>query len=539
MDITVRYYCGGAFRKVTGTENEDLALRVTVDAERTRVVLHPKRELRLAGASIDAPFHLEKGSRVFLNGYQSWTDTREFGAEDRLHDMRLVPEALKERFHFESYGDPWFYAYDRDVLHGYTYSYVRKPNGQTALTGSLNEENAWLIIRFDRRQNVVMLQSDCEHKVTDREFVLFDFVHYEGRTQEVLRRYFANFGPCDAPPLRGYTSWYLHYQDISERKMRRALSGIGSGEFDLFQIDDGYETYVGDWMEIDPEKFPHGLAPVVKLIRGKGLRAGIWLAPFVCETESRVYREHPDWVLRKDGKEVFAGSNWSGDVALDIRMPEVRDYVRTCLEFYMDLGFDFFKLDFLYAAALAADCGSVQTRAELMRGAMQFLRDVLKDRRILGCGVPLSSAFGLVDYCRIGPDVSLQFDDVPYMRMMHRERISTKNTILNMIYRSAMDGRVFRCDPDVFLLRDDNIRLSREQRRALIMIGHLCGSVYMTSDNVSAYDAEKRAVLEEARRLAGAEITGTHQNGPVVSIKYRLDGKTGLLRYNMKKGILV
>ena len=57
-----------------------------------------------------------------------------------------------------------------------------------------------------------------------------------------------------------------------------------------------------------------------------------------------------------------------------------------------------------------------------MADAMDFLRECAGDAMILGCGVPLASAFGKVEYCRIGCDVSLDWNDKPHMRLMHRER---------------------------------------------------------------------------------------------------------------------
>lgn len=561
MDISVKYRLNGEKKEFAGLENDDFRLQAIQQGERLTVTIHPRKTLMLHSVTITEPYEYKSGCQIFLNGYQSWTETREFDLSEAVHNMNRLPSALKERFHFEAYGDPWFYKYERQAFHGYTYSYIKKPDGTASLIGSLNEENAFLIIHYGKRDNIVQLRSDCENKVLHEgeEFPVIDVVHYEGTVREVLERYFSYYGTCTAPEIRGYTSWYLHYQDINEDKIRTALSGIDSDQFDLFQIDDGYEAFVGDWMEIDPVKFPNGLAPVVEEIHAKGLKAGIWLAPFVCETESRLYREHPDWILKKDGKEVFAGSNWSGDVALDIRRRDVQEYIRRCLEYYIELGFDFFKLDFLYAAALVsgkevpgADLGALSgsegiqqppavahTRAEIMRSAMKGLREVLKDKLILGCGVPLSSAFNLVDYCRIGPDVSLKFDDVFYMRPMHRERISTKTTLLNTIFRSVMDGHVFRNDPDVFLLRDDNISLSKDQRRALITINHLCGAVYMTSDNVGEYDDEKRQILDEARVLSKAQITDVRKEGNAVAVDYELDGAGNSLRYDIKRGVLI
>lgn len=535
--IALRYQVDGTEKRAKGPENEDFAMTLRQEGPRTTISIKAKRPLTLVTSSFELPCKYEAGDRLFVNGYQSWTDSREFELSEYIRDLKKVPAFIRKRFHFDNYGDAWFMSYQKDNFHSFTYAYQKRKNGETRLIGSLNETNAFLIIHYKKADDILSLRSDCQYKQVEDEFCLYDFVEYYGSPKDVLQQYFAHYGTCSAPPVRGYTSWYLHYQDISEEKIFTALAGIDSSHFDLFQIDDGYETFVGDWLEIDPAKFPNGLKPVADRIHAKGLKAGIWLAPFVCEVKSRLFREHPDWIYREDGKEVYSGSNWSGHVVLDVRLPEVQEYIQKCLTSFMDMGFDFFKLDFLYAAALIHD-GRGFTRAEIMRKALEGLRQTLGDKLILGCGVPLSSAFNLVDYCRVGPDVSLIFDDVFYMRKMHRERISTKVTLQNTIFRAPMDGSVFRCDPDVFLLRDDNIHLSKEQRRALTILNHLCGSVYMTSDNVAEYDSEKLAVLKEAQRFSHAEITDIEKTGRLITITCLLDGSEVILRYNTETGHL-
>lgn len=539
MTVYLRYRTEGQERRAQDQENEDYVLSITSGEGRTRVLFRAKKELTLISASIKEAYPYRSDCRIMVNGYQSWTDAREYDMAEELHNMNRVPKWLKKKFHFESYGDDWFMRYEKGRLHSFTYSYIRNPEGTGDFIGSFNESHAYLIIRHDKTEQELSLESDCQHKKlrAGEEFCLYDYIRSSGPVFSLTRDYFARLGSCKAPAIRGYTSWYQHYQNINEDKLEKALEGISPEDFDLFQIDDGFETFVGDWLEIDPEKFPNGLSPLIEKIHGKGLKAGIWMAPFVCEVKSRLFREHPDWIYREEGKEVFAGCNWSGDVVLDICKKEVQDYIRRCLEYYMDAGFDFFKLDFLYAAAMVHK-SSGKTRAEIMRGAMEWLREILEDKLILGCGVPLSSAFHLVDYCRVGPDVSLKFDDVFYMRPMHRERISTKTTLQNTIYRSLMDGHVFRCDPDVYLLREDHISLSAAQREALVMLNHLCGAVSMTSDDVGNYDGEKRKILAEARALSRAEIFDIRQEKDRISVSYSLDGEDRQLSYDREKGVL-
>ena len=41
---------------------------------------------------------------------------------------------------------------------------------------------------------------------------------------------------------------------------------------------------------------------------------------------------------------------------------------------------------------------------------MELLRTWCGQKQILGCGVPVMPAFGLVDYCRVSCDVGLDWD---------------------------------------------------------------------------------------------------------------------------------
>ncbi|MBR2789487.1 MAG: alpha-galactosidase, partial [Eggerthellaceae bacterium] len=279
--------------------------------------------------------------------------------------------------------------------------------------------------------------------------------------------------------------------------------GLSAGLQRIFQIDDGW-CKVGDWLEPLPEKFPGGMAPLAAAIRDAGFTPGLWLAPFVCQLTSRLFTERHDWLLRdRAGSIMCTGSHWGGAYALDVRKPEVREYVRRFLGTAVEgWGFELLKLDFLYAACLEPADGA--TRGEVMREAMELLREAVGEECLLdGCGVPLSAAFGLVDYYRIGCDVGLTWDDNLVMRQLHRERVSTKHALGNVRGRSPLDGRAFGNDPDVIFLRGD-VKLSRAQQLELLDAASKCGSMLLTSDDMGKWtDADLAAYLEAVRVLCG------------------------------------
>ena len=164
----------------------------------------------------------------------------------------------------------------------------------------------------------------------------------------------------------------------------------------------------------------------------------------------------------------------------------------------------------------------------------------MKDKLILGCGANIINSYNNFDYLRIGPDVSLSFDDAFYMKLLHRERISTKITLQNTIFRSIFNGYLFGNDPDVFLLRDDNIRLNKKQKHALATINALFGSVLMTSDNMNKYDEEKKKELTHALDLfTNGIVTNYSLKRKHITVDYEVSGEHHQFVYDINKGVLV
>ena len=381
---------------------------------------------------------------------------------------------------------------------------------------------------------------------------MLDMVFLSGSEDSVFDSYFeiAGIEKPKAAPVMGWTSWYDYYQRINEKCLLKNIGGLSKsvsktdGAFKVFQIDDGYEKFVGDWLDCDYEKFPGGLEPVVKAAVEAGMKTGIWFAPFSAEKKSEIFQTHPDWFVKDiNGEPVLCGCNWSGFYGMDIYNDEVRDYIKkACRHFIDDLGFTLLKIDFLYSVCLVPQKN--KTRGKIMHDALEFFREVSKGAELLGCGVPLGSAFGLVDYCRIGTDVSLSWNDKLYMQLCHRERPSTKNTILNSLYRRQLDARAFLNDPDVFLLRTYNEKLGKNRKELLSEINALAGSLIFTSDNPETYNESQNEELRKIILLSKAQINSVENRGNLVTVSYcykdqdnSVDEKT--LSFNKKNGKIV
>ncbi|WP_433791322.1 alpha-galactosidase [Actinoplanes sp. CA-252034] len=84
-----------------------------------------------------------------------------------------------------------------------------------------------------------------------------------------------------------------------------------------FVLDDGWFTgrrddrrALGDWF-VDDTVWPDGLHPLISRVHSRGMEFGLWVEPEMISPDSRLAREHPDWILD-------SGPTWRWQRALDL-----------------------------------------------------------------------------------------------------------------------------------------------------------------------------------------------------------------------------
>ena len=507
------------------TDKKSITKEITTDR-----IAHIQEELhgRIQSVTATTTLELSNTDALFLNGYQTWTYNIEMKLDDSLRGLQYVPKKLINTYHFDRYGDYHFqaYPYKKGIFHGYTYMYIRKGN-KYHLIASLDEDPGYTIFHIDH--NILTIERDCKGLEVDGNYPIFDLYEQIGSEDEVFDGWFEamNIPKQTQPKLYGYSSWYNHYENISTETIQEDLEGCKKilEKGDLFQIDDGWQPCTGDWLEYDEKKFPNGLKYETDRIHEAGFKAGIWVSPFLASIHSSLVKEHPDWLLKVDGKPWFVGCNWDGAYALDIDNKEVIQYITDVFDkIFNEWNFDLVKLDFLYA--IAPFGSSKETRAYRMKRSILFLHNLCKGHLVLGCGVPFCSTLGIFPYNRVGCDVGLDWNDVWYMRFFHRERVSTKHSLANTIFRRQINTRGYLSDPDVFFLRDENLKLTQEQKEMLITVDALLGGVFLTSDNPSNYSEEQIKQYKHYRHLSTATNIQTSMMDTVLTIQYDLDGST-------------
>ncbi|MBQ9067016.1 MAG: alpha-galactosidase, partial [Clostridia bacterium] len=471
------------------TDNEDFTFVVEESENGLTGTLTARRDFIMKQLVLTTPRAFDGDDLFFANGWQSWTTSMEHSRKDNTRGITKLARFSKDAVQISgASGDYAFTTYgEAGVFHSWSYTYFRRAGSRFIdLWGSRSERNGFTMFEVDMNRGVFRIAKDIDGlAVSAGETVpVFDLCRIQDEYNRAFDAYFFDFIGLSRPKLdrmAGYTSWYNYFQDINESIILRDLDGLdrADGAAQVFQIDDGFEPAVGDWLTPDRKKFPNGLRPVVQKIHEKGYKAGLWLAPFCAQITSQISRKHPDWMIRdnQSNRRILAHFGWGGAFALDLYNPEVRDYLKQVFDTVLnDWGFDMVKLDFLYAACIQPRLG--KTRGTLMCEAVDFLRELCGDKLILGCGVPLGACWGVFEACRIGTDVNKNFYGTFYNKINFNNEIpNSRWSMVNTIFRRGLDGRAFANDPDVFFLRDDNLNYSLPQKLLLAKVNDLCGSV--------------------------------------------------------------
>lgn len=125
-------------------------------------------------------------------------------------------------------------------------------------------------------------------------------------------------------------SWESAYFDINEKKLLALAKAGKEVGVELFVMDDGWfgerdddSHSLGDW-DVNKKKLPNGLSGLCEKIKKEGLQFGIWVEPEMVNTESNLYKEHPEWVIEIPDKPHSEGRNQR---ILDLTQEAVQDFI--------------------------------------------------------------------------------------------------------------------------------------------------------------------------------------------------------------------
>jgi len=132
-----------------------------------------------------------------------------------------------------------------------------------------------------------------------------------------------------------YNSWEATEFNVDEAGQMALAEKAARLGVERFVVDDGWfgqrnndHAGLGDWY-VNPQKFPHGLNPLIDRIHSLGMDFGLWVEPEMVNPDSDLYRKHPDWVMNFPGRPRTEGRN---QLVLNLARDDVKEYIFSWLD---------------------------------------------------------------------------------------------------------------------------------------------------------------------------------------------------------------
>jgi alpha-galactosidase len=372
------------------------------------------------------------------------------------------------------------------------------PGGETMLLGftSCRRFNGRFYLR--PKSIEVVLDTEGLALAPGESWDLEEFLYTSGPNRADLLNKLADRIAVNHPPLRfpqppaGWCSWYCFGSRVTAKNVIDNLGAIAKDvpQLKYVQLDDGYQPAMGDWLETG-KAFGGDVQGVLQAIRKQGFEPAIWVAPFIAESGSHLFQQHPDWFMTgEDGKPLpadkvtFQGWRRGPWYALDGTNPEVQKHLENVFRtMRRDWGVTYFKLDANFWGAMHGGKLSdpKATRVEAYRRGMQAILKGAGDSFILGCNHPIWASFGLIHGSRSSGDIKRTWDVF-------------RKTARQNLYRAWQNGRVWWNDPDAVTLSGN---MPEEEYRFHATAILASGGLVLSGDDLSTLPADRLAMLKK------------------------------------------
>ena len=128
--------------------------------------------------------------------------------------------------------------------------------------------------------------------------------------------------------------WEAVYFDHDLDTLVELADRAASLGVERFVLDDGWfgsrrddRSGLGDWV-VSSEAWPSGLHPLVDRVAELGMQFGLWFEPEMVNPDSRIAREHPEWIMSTGGR-LPVESRFQQ--VLNLGIPECYEHVRDAI----------------------------------------------------------------------------------------------------------------------------------------------------------------------------------------------------------------
>jgi len=324
-----------------------------------------------------------------------------------------------------------------------------------------------------------------------------------------------------APPM--FNEWCTSWGGVNADWVKRLANRVAGTGIKYFVLDAGWYDAAGDY-NVNPDRFPEGLAKTAEYIKSLGMIPGLWFEYEVCETRAKNYNRLED-MLKLDGHTITEYNRhfW------DMRKPHVRDYLwENVIEFLAEHGFPYIKID--YNGNIGIGCDGAESPGEGLRqhveGVLTFLKKIRAKYPELVVENCSSGGFR-TEPCMMGHTTfaassdAHELDNIPIVAAnMHRAIAPAQSQVWATV-------RPFHTARKLFY----------------VMTGGMLGRLCLSGDTERIDDAQWAIVAAGIKfytKIAHILMEGvTHWYGPKVQSYRHPKGWQGILRMTEKEAYVV
>ncbi len=191
----------------------------------------------------------------------------------------------------------------------------------------------------------------------------FEFAVCEGNMEDMFRYYrefilkYISLHNTSRAPYIYYNTWNNQERNrnfknesylsaMNEEHMLKEIEVAHQLGIDVFVLDTGWYQKTGDW-EVDSNRFPRGLAPIYEKLNSYGMKLGLWLNPIAVAKTSKIFLEHPEYVIEEHNGFRNLGKIWETEESYEVCLASgYSDYlIQVMVNMYHKMGVSYFKWD--------------------------------------------------------------------------------------------------------------------------------------------------------------------------------------------------
>jgi Melibiase len=329
----------------------------------------------------------------------------------------------------------------------------------------------------------------------------------------------------------GWNSWDYYRWTITEEEVLKNAEFIAndpvlSKYVKRIIVDDGWQYCYGEWEA--NHYFPNGMKYLADKITELGFEPGLWFAPTIVEPHSPIAQMDYDMLACSEGGQPCFAYECMGrkGFLLDPTQEKVDKHLRKIFNSYADMGYKYFKLDFMGQTLKAKKFADLKIpHSEIPRLIVKSVYEEVSDRAtVLGCNYQFRGGTDFVDAVRIGGDIHAKWESIKENTVAVAARFWTNRRLwindpdfaLCRAFDTSDEKDINRLQPSLIGVTPENhdpeagafmqVDIKRAQSEILLSVVLAAGGAVNLSDKMYMLN---ESGLDLARRTVSAEVGNT------------------------------